>query len=290
MTEPRFLPADLPQAGFARLVAVMAALRAPVGGCPWDREQTLATLRPYLLEESHELLDAIDNLHAGSQWLPGAVVPPVEADKVAHFREELGDVLLQIAFQSRVAEECGWFTADDVARGIADKMVRRHPHVFAGGEVEHHDNAKDVLNAWEQRKRKEGKGALDGVPRNLPALLRGQRIGEKAARIGFDWPDLAGVLDKVDEEIAELREALAAGDKDHIAEELGDVFFALASLARHAGVDAEQAARGTLDKFTRRFAHVEATLEARHGKEFRADAEELEGLWQEAKVIERHGP
>ena len=287
MADTRVDPHTLPEPGFARLIAVMAALRAPVGGCPWDREQTLATLRPYLLEESHELLDAMDHLHAGAQWLPGAAVPSVDAAALAHFREELGDVLLQIAFQSRVAEECGWFTADDVARGIADKMVRRHPHVFATEDAQHHDNAKQVLDAWEQQKRKEGKGALDGVPRNLPALLRGQRIGEKAARIGFDWPDLGGVLAKVDEEIAELREALDAGDKAHIEEELGDVFFALASLARHAGVDAEQAARGTLDKFTRRFAHVEQGIEARHGKQYRATPEELEALWQEAKALER---
>ena len=277
MTDTRFDPGLLPADGFARLTAVMASLRAAQGGCPWDREQTLATLRAYLIEESYELLDAIDALGAAAHALPA----------VAHFREELGDVLLQIAFQSRIAEEMGWFDANDVARGIADKMVRRHPHVFITAETEHHETSAQVLDAWEQRKRKDGKGALDGVPKNLPALLRGQRMGEKAARIGFDWPNVTSVLAKVDEELLELREALREDDKAHIAEELGDLLFALTSLARHAGVDAEQAARGTLDKFTRRFGHVEQGIEARHGKAYRASLDELELLWQEAKAIER---
>ncbi len=283
----RFDPAHLPQDGFARLTAVMASLRATVGGCPWDREQTLATLRAFLIEESYELLDAIDALGGAAHALPADAPLVADPAAVAHFREELGDVLLQIAFQSRIAEEMGWFTADDVARGIADKMVRRHPHVFVNAESEHHDTPAQVLDAWEQRKRKEGKGALDGVPRNLPALLRGQRIGEKAARIGFDWPNVTSVLAKVDEELLELREALREEDKVHIAEELGDVLFALTSLARHAGVDAEQAARGTLDKFTRRFASVEQGVEAKHGKTYRASLDELELLWQEAKALER---
>ncbi len=287
MSDTRFDPAHLPQDGFARLTDVMASLRARAGGCPWDREQTLASLRAYLVEESYELLDAIDALGPAANALPADA--PFEADPAAleHFREELGDVLLQIAFQSRIAEEMGWFTADDVARGIADKMVRRHPHVFVTAENEHHETSAQVLNAWEQRKRKDGKGALDGVPRNMPALLRGQRMGEKAARIGFDWPNVTSVLAKVDEELAELREALKADDKAHIAEELGDLLFALTSLARHAGVDAEQAARGTLDKFTRRFSHVEQGVEKRHGKSYRASLDELERLWQEAKALER---
>ncbi len=287
MSDTRFDPGQLPADGFARLTAVMASLRAAQGGCPWDREQTLATLRAYLIEESYELLDAIDALGAAAHALPAAAPFAADAVAVAHFREELGDVLLQIAFQSRIAEEMGWFDADDVARGIADKMVRRHPHVFITAETEHHETSAQVLDAWEQRKRKDGKGALDGVPKNLPALLRGQRMGEKAARIGFDWPNVTSVLTKVDEELLELREALREGDKAHIAEELGDLLFALTSLARHAGVDAEQAARGTLDKFTRRFGHVEQGIEARHGKAYRASLDELELLWQEAKAIER---
>ncbi len=287
MTEIRFDPAHLPQDGFARLTDVMASLRAPVGGCPWDREQTLATLRAYLIEESYELLEAIDGLGAAAHALPADAPFTADPAALAHFREELGDVLLQIAFQSRIAEEMGWFTADDVARGIADKMVRRHPHVFVTAESAHHETSAEVLDAWEQRKRQDGKGALDGVPLNLPALLRGQRMGEKAARIGFDWPNVTSVLAKVDEELLELRDALKSGDKVHIAEELGDLIFALTSLARHAGVDAEQAARGTLDKFTRRFRHVEQGVEARHGKAYRASLDELERLWQEAKALER---
>lgn len=279
-------PDTLPQEGFARLTAVMAQLRAAEGGCPWDREQTLATLRAYLLEESHELLEAIDALGPAAHALPVDVPPPVEPSAVAHFREELGDVLLQIAFQSRIAEERGWFDAEDVARGIADKMIRRHPHVFQTPEAARHDTAAQVLHAWEQRKRAEGKGALAGVPRNLPALLRGQRMGEKAARIGFDWQDAAAVLAKVDEEFLELREAMQGGDKAAVADELGDLFFALTSLARHTGVDAEQAARGTLDKFTKRFGYVEREVEARYGKTYQATPEQLEALWQEAKLLE----
>lgn len=295
-------PATLPEPGFARLVAVMACLRAPEGGCPWDREQTLATLRAYLIEESYELLDALDDLGPAARALPADLPWPVassesvepkalpapDAAAVAQFREELGDVLLQIAFQSQIAAEAGWFTADDVARGIADKMVRRHPHVFGEGNAQGDvSTPAQVTSQWEQIKRKEGKGALAGVPRHLPGLLRGQRMGEKAARIGFDWRSPADVLPKVDEELAELRAAIAGGDRDSVQEELGDLLFALTSLARHLDVDAEQALRGTLDKFSRRFAHVETQAELRHGREAQAGLDELEALWQEAKALER---
>lgn len=276
----------LPVQGFDRLVAVMACLRAPVGGCPWDREQTLATLRAYLVEESYELIDAIDDLGPASTSLPAdfAQHGGTNLRMIAQFREELGDVLLQIAFQSQIAKELGWFDADAVATGIADKMIRRHPHVFGDLEVA---DSSTVLRNWEQTKRQEGKGALSGVPRNLPALLRGQRMGEKAARIGFDWQKPNEVLEKVDEELAELREAIASQDSAHIAEELGDLLFALTSLARHLEVDAEQALRGTLDKFTRRFSHVEASIEAAHGKAHRASADVLDALWREAKGLEK---
>ncbi len=280
MTQP-----SLPDEGFARLVAVMARLRAPEDGCPWDREQTLATLRTYLVEESHELLDAIDALGADAKALP-ADLPRLDADPklTAELREELGDVLLQVVFQSRIAQESGWFTADDVARGIAEKMIRRHPHVFADAQP---TTAGHVRASWEQIKRKEGKSALAGVPRNLPALLRGQRMGEKAARIGFDWPDVEPVLAKVDEELLELREAMASGDRAAMADELGDLLFALTSLARHLQVDAEQALRGTLDKFTRRFGYVEREAEIRYGSDHHSTLDELEALWQEAKRAER---
>lgn len=280
-------PATLPGPGFARLVAVMASLRAIDGGCPWDRQQTLATLRAYLVEESYELLDALDALGPAAQALPDDL-PSTAPDPatVAQFREELGDVLLQVAFQSRIAEEAGWFSADDVARGIADKMIRRHPHVFGDGAAAV-ATAAQVTTQWEQIKRKEGKGALAGVPRHLPGLLRGQRMGEKAARIGFDWAAAADVLPKVDEELAELRAAIADGQRDAVQEELGDLLFALTSLARHLDVDAEQALRGTLDKFARRFAHVETRAEARHGRDGQASLDELEAFWQEAKALER---
>lgn len=277
-------PAQLPDEGFSRLVAVMAHLRAP-DGCPWDRAQTLETLRTYLLEESHELLDAIDGLGDAGRALP-ADLPLADVDPVLveQLREELGDVLLQVVFQSRIAQEAGWFDAADVARGIADKMVRRHPHVFGDASVE---TAADVSRNWEQIKRREGKGALAGVPRNLPALLRGQRMGDKAARIGFDWPEASGALAKVDEELLELREAMASGDRAAMSDELGDLLFALTSLARHLEIDAEQSLRGTLDKFTRRFGYVEQQVEARHGREHRASLDALEALWQEAKRLER---
>ncbi len=283
-------PSQLPAEGFARLCAVMAALRDRDGGCPWDLEQTLATLRTYLIEESHELLDAIDGLGTASRAQPSDMPlgpgTQASAEQVAEFREELGDVLLQIAFQSQIAKELGWFDAESVARGIADKMVRRHPHVFATTEDRPAD-AGVVLQRWEQQKRQEGKGALAGVPRNLPALLRAQRVGEKAARIGFDWQEAAEVLPKIDEELAELREAIAEGDKAHVTHELGDLLFATASLGRHLGVDAEQALRETLDRFTKRFGHVEQQIEARHGKSYKASIDELEALWQDAKAIER---
>ncbi|MBI5607512.1 MAG: nucleoside triphosphate pyrophosphohydrolase [Deltaproteobacteria bacterium] len=266
----------------------MAQLRAP-GGCPWDREQSLATLRTYLIEESHELLDAIDGLaEAGQRDAVTIEAGAIQADPaaVADLREELGDVLLQVAFQSQIARECGWFDLDAVAHGIADKMIRRHPHVFGAATAEH---AGEVRDRWEQQKRQEGKGALDGVPKNLPGLLRAQRIGDKAARIGFDWPDASGPWAKIHEEMAELREAEARGDRAAMQDELGDLLFAMANLARHLGVDAELGLRQTLDRFTNRFGHVERQAESRWGREHKASLDELENLWQEAKQLEKLG-
>ncbi len=274
--------------GFDRLVAVMAALRAP-GGCPWDREQSLASLRAYLVEESHELLDAIAAL--GPAATATAVDLPVTADPVAvaQLREELGDVLLQVAFQSQIAHENSWFDLDSVAAGIADKMIRRHPHVFEPSQAV--ATSGEVRDRWEQQKRKEGKGALDGVPRALPALLRAQRVADKAARIGFDWPDAEAVWPKVAEELGELRTAAQSGDKAAMHDELGDVLFAVANLARHLGLDAENGLRDALDKFSRRFAHVERAVHARHGLQQQASPDELDELWQQAKALERQsGP
>ncbi len=293
-------PATLPRDGFARLLSVMEALRDPQDGCPWDRDQSLASLRTYLVEESHELLQAIDDLGDSSRALPARLPwPDADPKAVAALREELGDVLLQVVFQSQITKEAGWFDASDVALGIADKMVRRHPHVFASAArselanpVDQWSDSPPVTAAnqpdrWEQQKRREGKGALDGVPGNLPALLRGQRIGDKAARIGFDWPDLAGVWAKVDEERAELQAAIDQGDPTRIADELGDLLFALTSLARHLHVDAEMSLRGTLDRFTKRFKYVEDRVQAKYGHAHKADLDELEALWQEAKALER---
>ncbi len=221
-----------------RLVEVMRRLLAP-DGCPWDREQTLATLRPFVIEEAHEVVDAIDS---GSP---------------AELREELGDLLMQIVFQSALTERQGWFGLDDVVDGICEKLVRRHPHVFGDTQVSGTD---EVLTNWEKLKaaEKKDRGVLDGLPRSLPALLRAVRIGEKAARVGYDWPDLSGVRTKVDEELAELDLALDGDDAARVQEELGDVLFALASLARKRGVDPEAALRGTLDRFTSRVQSAEA--------------------------------
>lgn len=282
-------PPEMPEAGYARLVAVMRALRA-ADGCPWDREQSLRTLQPYLIEEAHELLDAIDDLGPAADALAGAdattpAVAAAEAAAVHAHREELGDVLLQVVFQAQIAAEFGWFDADDVARGIADKMIRRHPHVFGD---ERAADAEAVLKRWSELKRAEGKGPLDGIPRALPALLRAQKIGTKAAQVGFDWPDVGGALDKVDEELGELRQALASGDPAAIEHELGDALFALTSVARHSGIDAENALRRTLDRFGGRFAHVMAEVNAGHVAS--GDLDGLEAAWQRAKKATEQQP
>ena len=246
-----------------RLVEIMQRLLAP-DGCPWDREQTLQTLRPYVIEEAHEVVEAIDG---GS---------PTD------LREELGDLLLQIVFQAELARAKGWFGPDDVVGAICDKLVRRHPHVFGDAVVR---DAEEVLANWEviKAEEKRGRGVLEGVPAALPALLRALRIGEKAARVGFDWPDSAGARAKVDEELRELDEALAGGDKSAIEHELGDVLFALVSVARKADVDPEAALRGTLARFGERVRAVELAVAAK-GEELSAQApEELDRLWEAAK-------
>jgi tetrapyrrole methylase family protein/MazG family protein/ATP diphosphatase len=249
-----------------RLVDIMRRLLAP-DGCPWDREQTLESLRPYVIEEAHEVVDAID---AGS---------PEE------LREELGDLLLQVVFQAELARAKGWFGPDDVVSAICDKLVRRHPHVFGDVKVSGSD---EVVTNWEAIKAEEkaGRGVLDGVPKALPALLRALRVGEKAARVGFDWPDLTGARSKVDEELAELDAALVSGDAAHAGRELGDVLFALVSVARKANLDPEAALRGTLERFTQRVRGAEA-LAATRGLSLSGLAPEtLEQLWQDVKARE----
>lgn len=264
---------------FPRLVELMQRLLAP-DGCPWDREQSFATLRRYVLEEACEVIDAIDG-----------------GDRKEHCAE-LGDLMLQVVFQAELARAEGAFGPDDVVAAICEKLVRRHPHVFADASVE---NVDEVLQNWERIKAAEragsrkGQGVLSGVARSLPALTRAQRVGEKVARVGFDWPDARGSRAKVEEELGELDQALASGDADKAEEELGDVLFALVNLARHAGVDAEGALRRTIDKFTRRFDHVERRVIERHGgwpttaAEDRITLEEMDGYWDEAKRAEISG-
>lgn len=279
MTRP-FSPVVAPplaeQSGatFVRLVELMQRLLAP-DGCPWDREQTFASLRRYVLEEACEVIDAIDQGDRGE------------------LRGELGDLLLQVVFQAELGRAEGSFGPDDVVKAICDKLVHRHPHVFGDVAVE---GSAEVLRNWERIKAQERagkkKGVLDGVPHSLPALHRAQRTGEKVARVGFDWPDARGSREKVTEELGELDEALAAGDKAKVEEELGDVLFALVNLARHAGIDAEGALRSTTDKFTRRFAHVEGRVAEVHGGwpapgETDLTLAELDRYWDEAKRRER---
>lgn len=280
-----FAPVDVPplaqQEGgtFPRLVELMQRLLAP-DGCPWDREQSFATLRRYVLEEACEVIDAIDGGDRRELCL------------------ELGDLMLQVVFQAELARAEGAFGPDDVVAAICEKLVRRHPHVFADASVE---NADEVLRNWERIKASEraadgkvkARGVLGGVPRSLPALTRAQRVGEKVARVGFDWPDARGSRAKVEEEIGELDRALASGDRDQVEAELGDALFALVNLARHAGVDAEGALRRTIDKFTRRFDHVEQRVIERHGgwpataSDDTLTLDELDGYWDEAKRREQ---
>ncbi len=270
--EPRPVPAIEAQDGttLARLVSIMRRLLAS-DGCPWDREQTFETLRKYVLEEACEVIDAID---AG--------------DRKA-LREELGDLLLQVVFQAELARREGAFAIDDVVAGIVDKLVHRHPHVFGNLDAK---DAEEVLRNWEKLKAKEKgeRGILGGVPRSMPALTRAQRIGEKVARVGFDWADARGSRAKVAEEIGELDRAIEGGDPSQIEEEMGDVLFALVNLSRHVHVDAEGALRRTIDKFTKRFGHVEKRVREVHGGwgdagggEQHLPLEVLDGYWDEAK-------
>jgi MazG family protein len=270
-----------------RLLAVMARLRGP-DGCPWDREQTLATLRPYVLEETYEVLEAID---AG--------------DAAAH-REELGDLLLQIVFQARIAEEEGRFDFGDVADAISGKLLSRHPHVFGVGATDpsarpvpgdpQAGDADAVLRQWATLKKKEneakgrGRSVLEGVPREMPALARAERLAEKASRVGFDWPDAAGARAKVAEELSELDEAMASGDAARTEDELGDLLFSVANLARKLGIPPEEALRRALGRFVTRFEYVEDGLARRGIPHGGATLEQMDELWDEAKAVLRQGP
>ncbi len=252
----------------AKLRWVLKALRAP-DGCPWDREQTLASIQPCLQEECYELLSAM------------------VGEDLANHREELGDVLLQVLFQCDIREEQGAFTFDEVVSELTDKLIRRHPHVF--GEVDAKDT-ETVLRNWERIKQGEHKApkasALDGVPEALPALLKAQRTQHKAAKVGFDWQDAEGPEAKIVEELAELKAAVAAGQPEAVADEYGDVLFSMVNLARHIGVDAESALRAATAKFAKRFRAVEARVKAA-GKDMKAmSLSELDAVWDAVKAEE----
>ena len=262
---------DLP-----RLLDIMARLRDPERGCPWDREQSFATIAPYTIEEAYEVAEACER-----------------GDPVA-LKDELGDLLFQVVFHSRMAEEAGLFGFNDVARAIADKMLRRHPHVFGSAEIA--DAAAQTV-AWEEHKAAERRAkataagaresALDGVGEALPALTRALKLQRRAARVGFDWTELPPVLDKIEEEIAELRAALAEGNRTAIEDEIGDLLFAVVNLARRVESDPEQALRAACRKFDRRFRRVEALLAEAGRSAEGAGLDEMEALWQRTKKEER---
>jgi tetrapyrrole methylase family protein/MazG family protein len=252
---------------FVALVEIMARLRGE-NGCPWDREQTSESIKPYLVEETYEVLEAID-----------------EQDPVK-LREELGDLTLQIVFHAQMAEEAGLFTIADVLTGINDKLVRRHPHVFGDVKAE---TAQEVLFNWEQIKkaeRQQAKGQaslLDGVPRELPALLRAHRLQDKASRVGFDWKEAREVLQKVEEEFGELRSAMEGQAPEQVEAELGDLLFSLVNLSRFLAVNPEEALRKTIARFIARFRYIEEKL-SRRGRSMRqASLQEMDALWAEAK-------
>jgi tetrapyrrole methylase family protein/MazG family protein len=260
------LPGHQTGTGVQQLVGLMQRLLAP-GGCPWDREQTLETLVPYLVEETYEVVDALASKNVDDHC------------------EELGDLLLQIVFQSELRFAAGTFGIDDVAHGIVTKLVRRHPHVFGDVKVAGSD---DVLANWAKvkavEKAEKGKhGALDGIPRSAPALLRATRAGEKAGAVGFDFPDADGPRAKVDEEMREFDQARARGDKDEMTSELGDALFALVNLGRKLNLDPESALRAATDKFARRFGSVESALAAQGRAVADASPDEQDELWRAAK-------
>jgi len=262
------------EAELRRLLDIMVALRDPQAGCPWDREQTFETIAPYTIEEAYEVADAI-----------------TRRDFVA-LPDELGDLLFQVVYHAQMAAEAGRFGFAEVAASIADKMVRRHPHVF--GEAAARSAGAQSL-AWEEQKRHERAaraetGTLAGIPVALPALTRAHKLTARAARVGFDWPDAAAVLDKLDEETTELRAELAGADKARLADEVGDMLFVLANLARKLDLDPEACLRAANQKFARRFGAVEASLAAEGRSPAEATLAEMEAAWQAEKLRERSDP
>ncbi|MGI9523831.1 MAG: nucleoside triphosphate pyrophosphohydrolase [Hyphomicrobiaceae bacterium] len=276
-------PGDL-----AGLLEIMAALRTPTTGCPWDLEQDFHSIAPYTIEEAYEVADAI------------------ERDDMTDLKDELGDLLFQVVYHARMAEEQGAFQFRDVVEGVTQKMLRRHPHVFGTDGERAAGPAPDF---WEKSKAKEreeksrqrGRGnqllddrqhlsLLDGVPNNLPSLTRALKLQNRAAKVGFDWPSLSEVFDKLSEELAELKDAIARGDRSDIHEEFGDLIFVLANVARHLNVDPESSLRDTNQKFTRRFQRVESWLGERGRSPQDSSLEEMDALWNAAKKEERGVP
>lgn len=259
-----------------KLIAIMARLRDPEGGCPWDTQQNFATIAPYTIEEAYEVADAI------------------ERDDKPALKDELGDLLFQVAFHARMAQEIEAFDFNDVVEAICEKMVRRHPHVFGDADVR---SEQEQTKAWETQKAVEraasGKdsdatSALDGVALPLPALMRAEKLQRRAARVGFDWPEIEPVFDKIGEEIAEVHEAIADGGKpEDLTEEVGDLLFACVNLARHLSVDPEDALRRGNNKFERRFRQIEANLRDAGKSAEECSLDELEEQWQAAKAEER---
>lgn len=267
-----------PSRDISRLIEIMAALRDPVSGCPWDKEQTFATIAPYTVEEAHEVAEAIAR------------------DDLPDLCDELGDLLLQVVYHARMAEEIGAFAFPDVVEAITRKLIRRHPHVFGDADARAAGAAKgmwDRIKAEEKRERAAARstgvkpqGLLDAVPAGLPAMLRAVRLQEKASTVGFDWNDPRAVLQKLREEIGEIETELDAAERapDRIEDEVGDLLFAVANLARHLKVDPDQALRRTNVKFTRRFASIETALAAEGRTPAEATLDEMEALWQAAKM------
>ena len=267
----------------SRLIEIMEALREPETGCPWDIVQTFETIKPYTIEEAYEVADAI------------------ERNDMDDLCEELGDLLLQVVFHSRIAEEMGAFSFGDVVQAVTSKMIRRHPHVFAVSDADTPESVKlqwDQIKAAEKRERLERRasrgvsddpkaGFLGSIQRSQPALTEALKLQEEAARVGFDWSAAEPILDKIEEEIGELRQALAEGRSENISDELGDLIFAMVNIGRHVKVDAENALRGTNTKFRRRFRHIETSLAASGETLEAASLERMEELWQAAKAIER---
>ena len=269
----------------SRLIEIMAALRTPVTGCPWDLEQNFMTIKPYTIEEAYEVGDAI------------------ERNDMDDLCEELGDLLLQVAFHARMAEEAGEFSFGDVVHAITKKMIRRHPHVFAVSDADTPDAVKvqwDDIKMAEKRERAERRakrgitedfkaGYLGTVHRAQPALTEALKLQQSAAKVGFDWSEAEPILDKIEEEVGELREALRSGRQDKVADELGDLIFALVNIGRHVKADPEEALRGTNTKFRRRFKYIETELEKSSQTLEAATLDQMEELWQAAKHTERTG-